>query len=47
MRKGEMLNRMLIIMVNAHANQFDKGGHPYSLHPLNVLHYIKTDDSMI
>jgi guanosine-3',5'-bis(diphosphate) 3'-pyrophosphohydrolase len=44
MRKGEMLERMLIIMVNAHAGQFDRGGAPYALHPLKVMHYLKSDD---
>jgi guanosine-3',5'-bis(diphosphate) 3'-pyrophosphohydrolase len=44
MRKGEMLNKMLILMVNAHAGQFDRGGNPYALHPLKVMHYLKTDD---
>lgn len=44
MKKGEMLNKMLVIMVNAHDGQFDRGGHPYSLHPLKVMHYLKTDD---
>jgi (p)ppGpp synthase/HD superfamily hydrolase len=44
MRKGELLEKMLHIMVNAHAGQFDKGGHPYALHPLKVMHYLKSDD---
>lgn len=44
MHKGEMLNKMLILMVNKHAGQFDKGGQPYSLHPLKVMYYAKTDD---
>lgn len=43
-RKGELLEKMLHIMVNAHAGQFDKGGQPYALHPLKVMHYLKTDD---
>jgi (p)ppGpp synthase/HD superfamily hydrolase len=44
MKKGELLNKMLILMVNAHAGQFDRGGNPYALHPLKVMHYLKTDD---
>jgi (p)ppGpp synthase/HD superfamily hydrolase len=44
MRKGEMLDKMLHIAVNAHHGQFDKGGKPYILHPLKVMHYLKTDD---
>ena len=44
MTKGEMLGKMLLIATNAHAGQFDKGGNPYILHPLKVMHYLKTDD---
>lgn len=39
-----MLAKMLVIATNAHAGQFDKGGNPYILHPLKVLHYLKSDD---
>ena len=44
MKKGEMLGRMLVLVTNAHDGQFDKGGAPYILHPLKVMHYLKTDD---
>lgn len=44
MKPGEMLNKALILMVNGHAGQFDKGGMPYSLHPLTVMHKLKTKD---
>ena len=44
MSKGTMLGKMLLIATNAHAGQFDKGGNPYILHPLKVMHYLKTDD---
>lgn len=44
MRKGEMLDKMLVIATNAHHGQFDKGGNPYILHPLKVMHYLKSDD---
>lgn len=44
MKKGEMLDRMLVIATNAHSGQFDKGGRPYILHPLRVMSYLKEDD---
>jgi (p)ppGpp synthase/HD superfamily hydrolase len=44
MKRGEMLDKMLLIVTNAHHGQFDKGGNPYILHPLKVMHYLKTDD---
>lgn len=42
--KGELLNKMLVLATNAHADQYDKGGNPYILHPLKVMHYLKTND---
>lgn len=47
MRKGEMLARMIVLVTNAHAGQFDKGGNPYILHPLKVMHYTKSQDEEI
>jgi (p)ppGpp synthase/HD superfamily hydrolase len=44
MKKGEMLSKMLHIATNAHHGQFDRGGNPYILHPIKVMHYLKTDD---
>ncbi len=44
MRKGEMLDKMLVMATNAHAGQFDKGGSPYILHPLRVMSFLKDDD---
>lgn len=44
MKKGEMLNAMLVLATNAHAGQYDRGGKPYILHPLKVMHYLKSDD---
>lgn len=44
MKKGEMLAKMLVIATNAHDGQFDRGGQPYILHPLKVMHYLKSDD---
>ena len=39
-----MLAQMLHIATSAHHGQFDKGGAPYILHPLKVMHYLKNDD---
>jgi GTP diphosphokinase / guanosine-3',5'-bis(diphosphate) 3'-diphosphatase len=44
MKKGTMLQNALLCMVNSHAEQFDRGGQPYALHPLKVMHYLKSDD---
>lgn len=44
MEKGKMLASMLTLATNAHAGQFDKGGNPYILHPLKVMHYLKSED---
>ena len=42
--KGQMLETMLRIATNAHAKQFDRGGQPYILHPLTVMHKLQTRD---
>ena len=44
MKNGELLSKMLLIATNSHNGQFDKGGKPYILHPLKVMHYLKTED---
>jgi (p)ppGpp synthase/HD superfamily hydrolase len=44
MSQSAMLDSAITMAVNAHAGQFDKGGSPYILHPLKVMHYLKTDD---
>jgi (p)ppGpp synthase/HD superfamily hydrolase len=43
-KKGTLLSAMLSIAVKAHEDQYDKAGSPYILHPLKVMHYLKTDD---
>lgn len=47
MEKGQMLASMLVLATNAHAGQFDRGGNPYILHPLKVMHYTKSQDEEI
>jgi (p)ppGpp synthase/HD superfamily hydrolase len=44
MKRGERLDKALLIATNAHHGQFDKGGTPYILHPLKVMHYLKSND---
>lgn len=44
MKKGEMLSKAILIATNAHHGQFDRGGNPYILHPLKVLHYLNSND---
>lgn len=40
MKNGEMLSKAILIATQAHSGQFDKGGKPYILHPLTVLHKV-------
>lgn len=42
--KGKMLSKMLVIATQRHEGQFDKGGVPYILHALKVMHYVRSDD---
>lgn len=44
LKKGELLNKMLVLATNSHAGQYDKGGNPYILHPLAVLGILRSDD---
>jgi (p)ppGpp synthase/HD superfamily hydrolase len=43
-KKGELLNMMLVLATNKHAGQFDKGGNPYILHPIAVMHLLEMPD---
>ena len=40
MKNGEMLSKAILIATQAHTGQFDKGGKPYILHPMTVLHKV-------
>jgi (p)ppGpp synthase/HD superfamily hydrolase len=44
MNKGEMLNKMLVLVTNKFEGVYDKAGQPYVLHCLKVMYYTKTDD---
>jgi (p)ppGpp synthase/HD superfamily hydrolase len=39
-----LLAKAIALASEKHMGQFDKGGMPYILHPLKVMHYTKTDD---
>lgn len=39
-----LLATAIALAADKHRNQFDNGGNPYILHPLKVMHYLKTDD---
>ena len=41
---AEQLSMAIALAATRHAGQFDKGGKPYVLHTLRVMHYLKTDD---
>ena len=44
MKRGEMLNKMLVLVTTKFDGKFDKGGVPYVLHCLTVMHYLKSGD---
>lgn len=44
MPKQLMLSNMLEVAMRAHAGQFDKGGVPYILHPLEVMRILNSND---
>lgn len=44
MKKGEMLSAMILLATNAHSGQFDRGGRPYILHCMAVMHKLRSDD---
>jgi (p)ppGpp synthase/HD superfamily hydrolase len=39
-----LLANAIALASERHAGQFDKAGMPYILHPLKVMHYLKSDD---
>ncbi len=44
MKRGELLDKMLVLATTEFSGKFDKGGAPYILHCLKVMYYLKTDD---
>lgn len=47
MKKGQLLSKMIMLATDAHFGQFDRGGSPYILHALKVLHYTRSEDEEI
>lgn len=45
--KKEILSNAIIFATEKHAGQFDRGGMPYILHCLKVLHYTRSTDQEI
>lgn len=41
------LSNMIVLATNKHDGQLDKAGKPYILHPLKVMHYLKSDDDAL
>jgi (p)ppGpp synthase/HD superfamily hydrolase len=41
---NKMLSTAISLAVEAHEGQFDRGGTPYILHALKVMHYTKSED---
>jgi (p)ppGpp synthase/HD superfamily hydrolase len=44
MKKGEALAKMIKICVEKFDGHYDKGGQPYILHCLKVMHYLQSED---
>ena len=44
MKKGQQLSNMLQLATQRHDGQFDRGGMPYILHCLKVMHYCRSED---
>lgn len=40
----QLLAKAIALASEKHMGQFDKGGMPYVLHPLKVMHYLKSTD---
>lgn len=41
---AQQLSNMIVLATQRHDGQFDRGGMPYILHCLKVMHYTKSDD---
>lgn len=41
MKNQKLVSRAIMYATNIHEHQFDKGGNPYILHPLKLLHWAR------
>lgn len=46
-KKGTQLSLAIKIAVEVHDGMYDKGGQPYILHALKVMHYTKSDNELV
>lgn len=44
MKEAQQLSNMIELACQRNNGQFDKGGQPYILHCLKVMHYVKSED---
>jgi (p)ppGpp synthase/HD superfamily hydrolase len=44
MKRGELLNKMLVLTATKFDGIYDRGGVPYMMHLLKVMHYTRSDD---
>lgn len=38
---------MIVLAATKHSDKYDKGNRPYILHPLTVMHRLRTDDELL
>jgi (p)ppGpp synthase/HD superfamily hydrolase len=43
-KMNKLLSKAIALAASRHVDQLDKGGSPYILHALKVMHYLKSDD---
>lgn len=47
MNENKQLALAISLAAQGHLNQTDRGGNPYILHPLKVMHYIRSEDPQL
>lgn len=46
-KPGQQISAMLALATARHDGQFDRGGKPYILHCLKVMHYVQSDEEEV